>query len=266
MIESNKIYNTDCVEGMKMIDDDYIDLTITSPPYDELRSYDGYSFDFENTAKELYRITKEGGVVIWVVGDSTINGSESCTSFRQALYFVDIGFKLHDTMIYQKVNYIPLTHNRYEQSFEYMFCFSKGKPKTFNPIMIPCVNAGKLESYGSFRRSILDENQAMRSPYGIEYKMTKDMKIHPNIFPYTLGSEKTGHPAVFPEKLARDQIISWSNKGDVVLDPFMGSGTVAKMCKILGRNYIGFEISEKYCDIANKRVIDTKLNKLKIGV
>ena len=168
MIEINKIYNMDCAEGISLIDDESVDLTITSPPYDNLRSYNGYLFDFEKVSNELFRVTKNGGIVIWVVGDSTINGSESLTSFKQALHFVDIGFNLHDTMIYQKINYIPLTHNRYEQSFEYMFCFSKGTPKTFNPIMIPCKNAGKIESYGSFRRSSLDRNQAMRAPEGLE--------------------------------------------------------------------------------------------------
>ena len=266
MIEINKIYNMDCAEGISLIDDESVALTITSPPYDNLRSYNGYLFDFEKVSNELFRVTKNGGIVIWVVGDSTINGSESLTSFKQALHFVDIGFNLHDTMIYQKINYIPLTHNRYEQSFEYMFCFSKGTPKTFNPIMIPCKNAGKIESYGSFRRSSLDRNQAMRAPEGLEYKVTKDFKIHPNIFSYTLGGEKTGHPAVFPNKLAYDQIVSWSNKNDLILDPFMGSGTVACMCKILNHNYIGFEISEEYCNLSNRRIKNTKVNKLKIGI
>ena len=132
----NKILNMDCIEGMKLLPSNCIDLTVTSPPYDNLRTYNGYSFDFETTANELFRITKEGGVVVWVVGDSTVKGSESGTSFRQALYFKDIGFNLHDTMIFQKKNPIPQNHNRYEQCFEYMFVFSKGKPKTFNPIRV----------------------------------------------------------------------------------------------------------------------------------
>lgn len=137
----------DCKEELKNINDNYVDLTITSPPYDNLRKYNGYEFDFENIAKEIYRVTKDGGVLIWIVADSTKNGSESGTSFKQALYFKEIGFNLHDTMIYKKINYVPLNHNRYEQEFEYMFCFSKGKPKTFNPIKIPCKYAGQ-ENWG----------------------------------------------------------------------------------------------------------------------
>ena len=66
------------------------------------------------------------------------------------------------------------------------------------------------------------------------------------------------HPAVFPEKLVRDHIISWSNEGDLVLDPFMGSGTTAKVARALGRKYIGFEISKEYCELANKRLQDTR--------
>lgn len=193
-------------------------------------------------------------VCVWVTADQTVDGSETGSSFTQALYFMSIGFKLHDTMIYKKKNYIPLTHNRYEQCFEYMFCFSKGKPKTFNPIMIECVNAGKLESYGTSRRKQLDNNQAMRSCEETTYRATKDKKIHPNIFEYTVGSERTGHPAPFPNKLARDMILSFSNEGDLVLDPFMGSGTVAVECIANNRNYIGSEISKEYFDIINNRI------------
>ena len=253
-MELNKIYNMDCLEGLKLLEDESIDLTVTSPPYDNLRSYKGYTFDFETIAKELYRVTKSGGVVVWVVADQTNNGTESLTSFKQALYFKEIGFNVHDTEIYQKANYIPLTHNRYEQSFEYMFVFSKSKPKTFNPIMIPCKNAGKLESYGSGRRSQLDKNQAMRAPEGISYKATKAEKIHPNIFTYTCGGEKTGHPAVFPNQLAKDNILTWSNTGDIVLDPMCGSGTTLIEAVKTDRHYIGFEISEEYFNIAGDRL------------
>lgn len=160
MIETNKIYCMDNVQGMRMLDDGRVDLTVTSPPYDNLRHYNGYSFDFENLAKELYRVTKQGGVVVWVVSDATIDGSETGTSFRQALFFMECGFRLHDTMLFKKQNYIPLTHNRYEQAFEYMFCLSKGRPKTFNPIKVECKNASKVESYGSERRRQIDVNQA----------------------------------------------------------------------------------------------------------
>lgn len=260
MEEKYKIFNDDCVLKMNEMKKDGIkvDLTVTSPPYDGLRSYEGeigWNFDkFKEVANLLYDITSDGGTLIWVVNDQVKNGSETGTSFKQALYFKEIGFNLHDTMIFQKANYIPLTHNRYEQSFEYMFCLTKGKPKTFNPIMIPCKNAGKIESYGDERRSLLDSNQAMRAPKGKVYKATKNTKYHPNIFTYSLGSQKTGHPAVFPDKLAEDQIITWSNEGDLVFDPFMGSGTTGKMAILNKRRFIGIEVVEKYFNISKERI------------
>ena len=250
----NQVIQGDCLEVMKTLEDNSIDLTVTSPPYDNLRTYNGYTFDFEGIAKELYRVTKQGGVVVWVVGDATIKGSETGTSFKQALYFKEIGFNLHDTMIYQKINYVPLTHDRYEQSWEYMFIFTKGKPSTFNPVKIPCKGAGKLEKYGLERRQNHGASHSMRLYSDTEYIATKNTKIAPNIFSYTLGKEKTGHPAPFPEKLAEDHILSWSNEGDTVLDPMAGSGTTLKMAKKNNRNYIGIEISEEYIDIINKRL------------
>lgn len=250
----NEVIHGDCLEVLKTLPDGCIDLTVTSPPYDNLRNYNGYTFDFEGIAKELYRVTKEGGVVVWVVGDATIKGSETGTSFKQALYFKEIGFNLHDTMIYQKVNYVPLTHNRYEQSFEYIFILSKGRPNVFNPIMVPCKQAGKVEKYGLERRQNHGSNHSMRLYTETEFKATKETKIAPNIFSYTLGKEKTGHPAPFPEKLAEDHIISWSNEGDTVLDPFAGSGTTLKMAKKNNRNYIGIEISPEYVEIIKKRL------------
>ena len=146
-MEVNKIYNENCLDTMARMPNGFVDLTVTSPPYDNLRTYNGYSFDFEAVAKELYRVTKQGGVVVWVVGDATIKGSESGTSFRQALFFKEIGFNLHDTMIYAKNNPIPLNHNRYEQQFEYMFVFSKGKPNTFNAIKVRTKTGGKEYSW-----------------------------------------------------------------------------------------------------------------------
>jgi site-specific DNA-methyltransferase (adenine-specific) len=250
----NKIYNENCLDTMAKMPNNFIDLTITSPPYDNLREYKGYSFAFEEIAKELFRITKQGGVVVWVVGDATMNGSESGTSFKQALFFKEIGFNLHDTMIYQKVNYVPLTHNRYEQSFEFMFILSKGKPKTFNPIMIPCKQAGKVEKYGLERRQNHGSKHAMRLYDETEFKATKENKIAPNIFAYTLGREKTGHPAPFPEALANDHITTWSNENELVYDCFMGSGTVAKLAIMNNRNYIGSEISSEYCNIIEQRI------------
>lgn len=253
-MEIDKIYNENCLDTMAKMPECFIDLTVTSPPYDDLRTYNGYCFDFENVAKELFRVTKQGGVVVWVVGDATVNGSESGTSFKQALFFKEIGFNLHDTMIYQKVNYVPLTHNRYEQSFEFMSILSKGKLKTFNPIMIPCKQAGKVEKYGLERRQNHGSKHAMRLYDETEFKATKENKIAPNIFAYTLGREKTGHPAPFPEKLAADHIYSWSNEGDLVYDPFGGSGTTAKMAHLMKRNWILSEISREYVQIAQNRI------------
>ena len=254
--ELNKIYNMDCVEGMRQIPDNCIDLTITSPPYDNLRIYNGFSWDFETTAKELYRITKQGGVVAWVVGDATIKGSETGTSFKQVLFFKECGFNLHDTMIYRKLNYTPLNHNRYEQEFEFMFVLSKGKPKTFNPIKIPCKWAG-TQSWG--KCSYYKTNDGVLTPK--EKYVISDTKIKGNIFEYLTGSTKAGkikHPAVFPEQLATDHIITWSSEGDIVLDCFMGSGTTAVSCVKNNRNFIGFEISKEYCEIAEQRISAVK--------
>lgn len=254
MKELNQIYNEDCLLTMDQLEPESIDMILTSPPYGELRNYNGYSFDFKKTARLLWKVIKQGGVVIWVVNDQTKKGTETGESFRQALYFKDLGFNLHDTMLYHKVNYVPLTHRRYEQCFEYMFCFSKGKPKTFNPLKVPCKNAGKKEKYGNERRKNHGKLHSMRLYEDTTYIETRENKIASNMFSYTVGKEKTGHPATFPEKLARDQIITWSNKGEIVYDPFMGSGTVAKVCYETERNWIGSEISSEYCELANTRI------------
>tara|TARA_R110000851_G_scaffold273708_1_gene426337 strand:- start:190 stop:966 length:777 start_codon:yes stop_codon:yes gene_type:complete len=247
----NKIYNENCLDTMGRMEDNLIDLTVTSPPYDNLRTYNGYSFDFESIAKELYRVTKEGGVVVWVVGDATLKGSETGTSFKQALFFKECGFNLHDTMIWQKNKIVPRDPrlNRYYQDFEYMFVFSKGKPKTCNYIMIDCIHKGKkarakqTKTDGSFRD---DRYQKMKN------HIVKDKKIKSNTWVFSTNRSK--HPAIFPEQLANDHIISWSNEGDLVYDPFMGSGTTAKMSILNKRNYIGSEISEEYFEIIRQRL------------
>ena len=245
----------DCLEGMRLLPDESVDLTVTSPPYDNLRTYNGYSFDFENAAKELYRVTKKGGVVVWIVGDATFKGSETLTSFRQALYFKEIGFNVHDTMIYRKKNPVPYRHNRYQPCFEYMFVFSKEKPKTFNPLMEPTKNAG-VSSRLNQRRL----NGEITNGNG-KGKPVKAEKYRDNIWSYGVGygvstadKDAYKHPAIFPERLAEDHIVSWSNPGGIVLDPFMGSGTTAKMALLNKRNFIGFEISEEYVRIANQRL------------
>ena len=253
-----KLYNDDCLSVMKTLPDNSVDLTVTSPPYDNLRTYNGYVFDFEGIAKELYRVTKEGGVVVWVVGDATINGSETGTSFKQALYFKEIGFNLHDTMIFQRKTK-PLTHKRYEQEFEYMFVLSKGKLKTCNHIRLKSNYVGEIKNRQKGRHR---EKNGIPSVIDGDW-IVKETKIKGNIWKYLVGntgmSDAIGfkHPAIFPEKLAHDHIISWSNEGDTVLDPMMGSGTTGKMAKILNRHFIGIEISKEYFEIATRRIEDT---------
>lgn len=257
-MEINKLYNEDCLKTMAKMPDDFIDLTVTSPPYDGLRTYNGYSFQFEDIAKELYRITKDGGIVVWIVGDATKNGDESGTSFRQALFFKECGFKLYDTMIYRKQNYIPLTHKRYEQEFEYMFVFSKGKPKTFNPIMIECKTKGSKTKGRTFYQT----NNQNTPTEGHKNEAVKDYKQKGNVWQVPTNAGTKGHPAQFPEILANDHIISWSNENDIVYDCFAGSGTTAKMSIINKRKWIASEISKEYCDIIEQRVNPNQFEKL----
>lgn len=251
MIELNQIYNEDCLIGLRRLDDECVDLTVTSPPYDNLRTYNGYTWDFQGVAKELYRVTKQGGVVVWVVNDATVKGSETGTSFRQALFFMECGFNLHDTMIWQKIS--AFQHkNRYIQSFEYMFIFSKGQPKTHNLINDRKNKWAGTQIHGTERQS--DGNTKEMSDVQ-KSKTVKEWGNRYNIWDIPPDKNNhTGHPAVFSERIANDHIITWSNEEDIVLDPFMGSGTTAKMAKLSNRNYIGFEISEEYCSVANKRI------------
>jgi site-specific DNA-methyltransferase (adenine-specific) len=249
----NKLIKGDCVEVMKGFDENSIDMVLTSPPYDGLRDYNGYSFDFENIAKELYRVVKMGGVVVWIVGDATINGNESGTSFRQALYFKDIGFNLHNTMIYEKnSSSFPASSkgNRYTQIFEYMFIFSKGKPKC--NLIIDKVNkwAGHTNWGNNTRYKKNGELVNVE-----DQKPTPEMSPRNNIWKYSVGFNSVkGHPAVFPEKLAEDHILSWSNEGDIVLDPMAGSGTTLRMAKKNNRKYIGIEISEEYINLIKTKI------------
>ena len=242
-MEINKIYNENCVKTLMNMPDNFIDLVVTSPPYDELREYNGYEFNMQvvsTIAIELTRVIKVGGVVVWIVGDSVIDGSESGNSFRHALEFIDAGFKLHDTMIYQK-NSASFPSNekskRYTQIFEYMFIFSMGEPKTVNLIQD---KKNKWAGHSSFDGKV---------------EKVKDFSPRENIWKYTTSfNDDTEHPAVFPEKLCADHIHSWSNEGDLIYDPFMGSGTTAKMAHLQNRNWIGSEISQEYVDLANKRI------------
>lgn len=224
---------------MARMPDSLIQATITSPPYDDLRSYEGYEFDFHTVANELYRVTKAGGVVVWVVGDSTKNGSESGTSFRQALYFIEVGFKLHDTMIYEKNSpAYPASRsgNRYTQIFEYMFVFSKGKPKA----NLICDKPNKWAGHKDF-------SGKLKNP-------VPDFSPRNNIWKYTTSFNGVKHPAPFPEKLAEDHVLTWTDENDLVYDPFLGSGTTAKMAKVNGRDYVGSDVSEKYIQLAQERL------------
>jgi DNA modification methylase len=250
MIELNKIYCENNLDTMSRMPDNFIDLTVTSPPYDNLRNYNGYSFEFEKVAKELYRVTKQGGVVVWVVGDATVNGSESGTSFRQALYFMECGFRLHDTMIYQ-TGKPPLTHNRYEQEFEYMFVFSKGALKTFNAIRSTKNHFETTNRNKKWRREKDGTHDMGRVNTGTTKIVGNVWYIESGVFDDKKSYE---HPAVFPEALAQKHIYSWSNEGDLIYDPFTGSGTTLKMAHLQKRNWIGSEISQQYVDLANKRI------------
>jgi len=251
----NSIITGNCVEVMKGIESSSIDMCITSPPYDNLRTYKGYEFPFDDIVKELFRIIKKGGVVVWVVSDATIKGSETGTSFKQALKFMDEGFNLHDTMIFKKKNPIPqIYRKRYNNEFEYMFVFSKGNVITHNPIKVPCLHAG-LELKGTTYKNFSVGTQKR----GKLANPVKQEKIKGNIWEYVVGKnvvdqEAKNHPAPFPYALAKDHILSWSNKGEIVLDPMCGSGTSLVAAKDLGRKFIGIDISEEYCKMAKERL------------
>lgn len=257
-MEKYKLILGDCLDKMKEMDDSCIDLTVTSCPYDNLRTYDGvidtWNFEkFKDIAKELYRVTAEGGVVVWVIGDSTVKGSETGTSFRQALYFMELGFNLHDTMIWNKGSFAFPSKGRYHQVFEYMFIFSKGTPKTFNPIK------DRENKYVGTRGASGRKANGERNTGKSEVREKWGQRF--NIWNYPIGgghsaSDKIAfeHPAIFPEKLAEDHILSWCNEGDVVFDPFMGSGTTGKMAILNNRKFIGIELNEKYFEISKKRI------------
>jgi len=254
-LPTNSIICGDCAEEMAKFPTNSIDLTITSPPYDNLRDYKGYYFPFEDIAKELYRVTKQGGVVVWVIGDAIIDGSESGSSFKQALYFKEIGFNLHDTMIYAKSGFRHPSKIRYHQIFEYMFILSKGRPKTFNPL-IDKLNICKKGGGGNYRQ----KNGVMTTGKKSGVLLNK-FGMRFNIWRYKVGGGQSAknkiayqHPAIFPEQLAIDHILSWSDKGDIILDPMCGSGTTCVAAKNLNRSYIGIDISEEYCKIARERL------------
>ncbi len=248
----------DCLERMKEIPDSSIDLTVTSPPYDNLRTYNN-SLDWgehvwKPVLQELFRVTKKGGVVVWIVSDATIKGSETGTSFRQALYAKEIGFNLHDTMIWNKGNFtaVGALKTSYAPVFEYMFIWSKGKPKTFSPI-----KDRKNKHFGNiYHQTVRQADGSTKDGHGKGKKTISEFGQRHNIwlmFPEN-SNLKRCHPAQFPEHLAHDHIISWSNEGDTVLDCFMGSGTTGLAAKNLNRKFIGIEKDETYFKIAQDRI------------
>jgi len=256
-METNKVYHGDCAVVMQDIPDEYVDLVVTSPPYSQLRDYTGYGFDFEATSKQLHRIVKSGGVIVWVVGDQTTKDGECGTSFRQALHFQSLGFNIHDTMIYKK-NAIPYPDiYRYYACFEYMFVFSKGMPKTFNPLKDRKNKHANMKVSGTERKV---DGSLKEKPCKKRGAVIKEYGYRWNVWDYNVGICNYGdraiaaHPATFPMALAKDHILSWSKPGDIVLDPMAGAGTTLLMAKETGRNYIGIEISEEYIDLINYRL------------
>jgi site-specific DNA-methyltransferase (adenine-specific) len=250
-----ELYCGDCLDILPTLGT--VDAVVTSPPYDNLRTYEGIQWDFDvfkGVANNLYPVIKDGGVIVWVVGDSTVNGSETASSFRQALYFKELGLRLHDTMIYQKNGVSYPSVNRYYAGFEYMFVFSKGRPRTVNLIADKKNKKYGQIASGTDRRNDGSFKIQIPKPY-------KQYGVRSNVWKYNAGymlssKDKIAfeHPAIFPEKLAMDHIKSWSNEADTILDPFMGSGTTGVACIETGRKFIGIEISEKYFDIACRRI------------
>lgn len=255
-----QITNGDSAVVLSTIKSNSVDLVVTSPPYDELRDYNNDSVwdfnSFKKIARQLYRVVKNGGVVVWVVGDSVVKGNKSLSSFKQALYFQQIGFNMFDVIIYEKAGTAPPHKNRYFNAFEYMFVLSKGNPKTINLLED---KPNKWANHSTFGNVTRREQDGSLTPKG--RKVVKPFGVRTNIWRYNNGKgfstkDKVAyeHPAIFPEKLVQDHIISWSNEGDIVLDPFCGSGTVAKVAGLLNRKWVGIEISSEYCKIANERL------------
>lgn len=247
----------DCLKKMKNILDESIDLIVTSPPYDNLRTYNGNISRWskrvwKTVIRDLYRVTKQGGVVVWVVSDAVVKGSETGTSFRQALWAKKCGFNIHDTMIWNKGNFtaVGALKTSYAPVFEYMFIWSKGRPRTFNPIKdrknkhAGTLQHGTVVQKDGSKKAVSSHNKRFFSEYGQRH----------NIWEIVPCKQRINHSARFPEKLAHDHILSWSNEGDTVLDVFMGSGTTGVVCKRLNRNFIGIEIDHVYYKLAKERI------------
>ena len=250
-----ELYNENNLDTMSRMPDDCIDLTVTSPPYDDLRMYNGYCFDFENVANQLYRVTKKGGVVVWIVNDRKKDGSKSLSSFKQCIKFNEIGFFVHDVMIWEKCTFSSPIYNMYHNVFEYMFILSKGKPKTFNPIIDKPNKKAGSKTTTTFRESDgLTTNRSEKTigDFGKRYNIWKINEVKNNM--------NGKHPAPFPEQLVTDHILSWSNEGDVIYEPFAGSGTTGKMAFLNKRKCIMSEISLEYCELSKQRLLPCTSN------
>ncbi|MGL5713050.1 MAG: DNA-methyltransferase [Paraclostridium sp.] len=257
-----KLFNGDCLDVMDLLIGNGIkvDLVVTSPPYDDLRTYKGtceWDFEvFKKVADRLYKCLNDGGIIVWVIGDKVKDGGKTLTSFRQALYFKEIGFNMYDTIIYEKSGTAPPHKNRYFGAYEFMFVLTKGKPKTINLLKDKPNKYAGTQTFGDVTRREKDGSLTNKGK-----KTIQEFGTRTNIWKYVNGkgfSTKDDvayqHPAIFPEKLAEDHIKSWSNEGDLVLDCFLGSGTTGKMAKINNRNFIGIEKVEEYFDIAVERI------------
>jgi len=248
----NQIFNGECKEILSKIPKETFDMIISSPPYDNLRNYNGFKFEFYNIAEQLFRTLKKGRVLVWIVNDATINGSETGSSFKQVLKFMEIGFNLHDTMIFRKTNPIPqIYRKRYNAEFEYMFVLSKGNVTVHNPIKIPCLHAGRESPSSTYKN--FSAGKQSRNKF---FNTVKNDKIKGNVWDYVIGKKdgSKGHPAPFPVQLAIDHIISWTNEGDFILDPMCGSGTSCVAAKMQNRNFMGIDISKDYCELSRSRI------------
>jgi len=245
----NEVYNVDALTLLRALPTGSVDLIVTSPPYDNLRTYNGYSFDFEPIAHESYRVLKQGGVLVWVVGDAFVNGSLTLTSFRQALYFVECGLNMHQRIVWEQQGMPSKRPQADQDDFEDVFILSKGTPVTFNPIMKRNKNAGQVRRKGSSGK------QGWQYGDGVRTINSESLLTTVQLIPAGFTKDdRGGHPAAFPEALAERHILTWSNPGDLVVDYFGGSGTTAKMARNNGRRWLTCDISSEYCDLMRKRL------------
>ena len=246
----------DCVELLPTLPQ--ADLILTSPPYGTMRDYGGHEFDWRVVADAIVPALAPGGVLVWIVKDQTIDGSKSGESFRQALYFLDAGLRLHDVLIYRKAANSNPTPNRVFQDSEFMFVFSNGAPRTANITKdVPSLWAGTTRGINGTGRSSKGNN-----PTSPGKRLIGPYKNRGTVWEYLVGYGHSApdfldahdHPAIFPLTLAKDHISMWTNPGDLVIDPMCGSGTTLRAAKDLNRRYIGIDIHAPYVALAEQRL------------